>query len=136
MKVTEKQIAKELVKCYGIVSQVARNLGVNRWTIADHIKRSETLQGVCKQCRESFIDEGESALVTAVKNNEGWAISLLLKTLGKDRGYIEKKEIDVNSRNELSISLSEEEIKKISKIARSVARKITSAGGLEKINKV
>ena len=35
-----------------------------------------------------------SALDRAVIKGEGWAITLLLKTLGKDRGYVERKEVE------------------------------------------
>ena len=40
-----------------------------------------------------MLDVGELSLLRAVQNGEAWAVCFLLKTQGKQRGYIERAEI-------------------------------------------
>ena len=96
MRTTLKQCKEALIKADGIVSQAARNLGITRNALNQRIMKYPALKAACAEAREYLIDKGESALVTAVENNEAWAISLLLKTLGKNRGYVEKTEFGVD----------------------------------------
>ena len=96
MRTTLKQCKQALIEANGIVSQAARNLGITRNALNLRIMKYPALKAACEEAREYFIDKGESALVRAVENNEAWAISLLLKTLGKHRGYVEKQEIGVD----------------------------------------
>ena len=42
--------------------------------------------------RGMMIDVAEIALWKAIQNGEGWAISLALKTIGRERGYTERVE--------------------------------------------
>jgi hypothetical protein len=95
MKVTVQQCEEALLDSCGIVSQAARNLKISRNALITRIANHKSLQEAVVQSREIMIDEGESALVTAVKDGQGWAVSLLLKTIGKHRGYIEKSELEV-----------------------------------------
>jgi len=39
-----------------------------------------------------LLDATEEKLVAAIDNGEPWAIALVLKTLGKERGYVERQE--------------------------------------------
>ena len=91
-----KQVQKALIDSCGIVSQAAKNLGIERSGLTKRIKNHKILQQTLEEAREVFLDKGESALKTAVENGEHWAVSLLLKTLGKHRGYVEKQELGVD----------------------------------------
>jgi hypothetical protein len=95
MKTTVKQCKQALLDACGIVSQAADNLKITRQALINRIANHKSLQEATEEAREIMIDKGESALVTAVQNRESWAVSLLLKTLGKHRGYIEKSEFEV-----------------------------------------
>ena len=45
-----------------------------------------------QECRGELVDYGELALRRAVVDGEPWAVGLVLKTLGRDRGYVERTE--------------------------------------------
>ena len=96
-KTTEKDLKKAIIKHRGILSSVAKSCGTSRTTVHKRINNNQRLKDALNEARESFIDDGESALVLAIKNQESWAVSLLLKTLGANRGYIEKKHLDVST---------------------------------------
>lgn len=56
------------------------------------MERYPTVAQAIKDEREALVDLGELALYKQVQNGEAWAVTLLLKTLGKDRGYVERSE--------------------------------------------
>ncbi|RMG90924.1 MAG: hypothetical protein D6706_18730 [Chloroflexi bacterium] len=93
--VTVAQIEPLLGEYNGNISAVARKLGVSRGTIYNRIKTSVTLQKKLEDARETMIDNAESALYKAVLEGEAWAVCFFLKTQGKNRGYTERQEHDV-----------------------------------------
>jgi len=62
-------------------------------TINVRRKRVQAVEQVIQECRGELVDLGELALRKAVLSGEPWAVGLVLKTLGKDRGYVERQEI-------------------------------------------
>lgn len=91
-KFTPQQVAEALRASKGMVYVAARTLGCSANTIYNYIERYKAVKEVMKQERGVMVDTAELALWTALQNKEAWAISLVLKTLGKDRGYIERQE--------------------------------------------
>jgi hypothetical protein len=89
-----KIVEAKLRELGGNMAAVARALGVTRGAVFIFVRDHPTLKRVMLDCREARIDVAESALDRAVLNGEGWAISLTLKTIGKDRGYIERQEVE------------------------------------------
>lgn len=73
---------------------MATAFGVTRSAVYDYIKRHPTLKRTTDDAREKLVDDAESALHAAVLSKEGWAVCFTLKTLGKDRGYIEKHQLE------------------------------------------
>jgi hypothetical protein len=63
------------------------------------IKKSEKLQRVVHDARQSMCDNAESALNRAVINGEAWAVCFTLKTQAKDRGYIERTQTEISGRD-------------------------------------
>lgn len=90
---TPQQVADALQASKGMVYVAARSLGCSANTIYNYIERYKAVKEVMKQERGVMVDTAELALWTALQNKEAWAISLVLKTLGKDRGYVERQEI-------------------------------------------
>ena len=89
---SEDEIIHAIMKTRGNISLAADAIGVTRWAIYKRMKDSEAIKTAVKQAREEIIDLAESKLRIAVMNGEPWAISLTLKTIGKDRGYVDRKE--------------------------------------------
>lgn len=94
---TRKQVEKALRDAEGNVSEAARVLGVSRNGVYYHVKRSVRLQEVLADSRETMVDEAEKALREMIKDHHPAAVIFALKTIGKDRGYIEKQTIDLTS---------------------------------------
>ncbi len=47
---------------------------------------------VVEEFRERRVDRAEYKLDDALEDGQPWAIALVLKTIGKDRGYVERSE--------------------------------------------
>jgi hypothetical protein len=60
----------------------------------------EDLKNAVIEGRNSRLDFAESKLDQNINNGDTTAIIFLLKTLGKDRGYVERKDIDLTSKGE------------------------------------
>ena len=78
----------------GMVYVAARKLGCSHTTIYTYAKRYPSVQDAINEERGYFVDTCEIALQRAVLAGEGWAVCFALKTLGKDRGYVEKQQIE------------------------------------------
>jgi len=93
-KFTAEQVADACHKAKGLVTVAARQLNCDPMTIRNYAKRYASVRDALKEAREGIIDLSEARLFQAIDRGEPWAISLILKTVGKDRGYVES--IDQN----------------------------------------
>jgi hypothetical protein len=93
-KLKVSQVIDALHRHKGMVYLAAENLQVAPLTVYRYAKRHPKIQQVIEDERGKFLDSGEDALYNAVKRGEGWAVCFLLKTLGKNRGYVERHELD------------------------------------------
>jgi len=89
---TQEQMITALQQAKGLVTVTARLLHCSPSTVEVYIERYPAVAEARRQEREGIVDLAELALVKAIQNGEGWAISLTLKTLGKSRGYVERTE--------------------------------------------
>lgn len=96
---TQKQVEAALIAMSGNVSAAARSLGMQRHHLHKIISRSEKLQQVVYDARQSMCDNAESALNRAVINGEAWAVCFTLKTQAKDRGYVERTQQEITGRD-------------------------------------
>jgi hypothetical protein len=71
----------------------AQVLGCTTRTLRNYALRYPKVQAAILEHRQQIVDKAEKALVTGIENGEQWAVVLALKTLGKDRGYVERSEI-------------------------------------------
>lgn len=105
---TDKTIEATLRSSYGLVATAARRLGMSRTNLYKRISKSERLQAALEDAREEIVDTGELKLIQAVGKGEAWAIAFVLKTLGKSRGFVERKELDDLRKADLSKLTTEE----------------------------
>ena len=96
------EIFGALKACRGKVYVAAERLGCAPQTIKAHMAKNPEMAQYVKDCRASMVDKAEVALETCILNREHWAVALALKTLGKDRGYIERTEQQVDMRAQIS----------------------------------
>jgi hypothetical protein len=108
-KFTVEQVEAALRASKGLVSTAARALGCDPETVRRYIKRYRRLEKIRDEERATLVDTAESVLEECVIDKQGWAVSLVLKTLGKDRGYTERIEtLDVTK-------LTDEELKALTR---------------------
>jgi len=96
LKLKLAQVLEAVRQTNGMIYVAADRLGVQPITVYRFAKRHPQVRAAIEDARGRLLDEGESALRSAVLKGEGWAVCFLLKTLGKQRGYVERHEIDVD----------------------------------------
>lgn len=89
---TDEQIIKALVATQGLVYHAAAKVGCDADTIYIRAKKSAAVRKCIEETRGGLIDTAESKLFAAVKRGQPWAVQTVLKTLGRDRGYVERSE--------------------------------------------
>ena len=94
----EKYKADEVIGAirgtFGIKTAAAEALGCTRQTIDNYIKRHPTIARAYQEERERLLDMAESKFAQAIKGGEWAAISFALRTLGRNRGFVERQEIE------------------------------------------
>lgn len=90
---TPQQIADTLNETRGMVFLAAKKLGCSDETIYNYAKRYKAVGDALRQQRGQFVDMAELKLWNAVNEGEAWAVQFALRTLGKERGYVERQEV-------------------------------------------
>lgn len=91
-KYSDEEMIAALVSARGMVYHAAARVGCDADTIYNRAKSSPEVAAAMKAERGKMVDTAEQKLYDAVVRGEPWAIQLALKTLGKDRGYVERAE--------------------------------------------
>ena len=93
MRVTNTRMLEAVKKNGGAVYLAARELGCSPNTIYNRMKKTPALKQAVEDARGEVVDYAEQKLRLAILNGEPWAIAMVLKTLGKSRGYVERQEV-------------------------------------------
>jgi hypothetical protein len=91
----ETGLGEAIVESRGIVSKIARALDMSVGSIYYQIRQRPTMQALMRECREKIIDTAEDNIFHKVETGDYHASVFIVKTLGKDRGYAERRELDV-----------------------------------------
>jgi hypothetical protein len=126
-KASKRKLIKALKTSMGNISAAARNLGMARSYISQVVNSDPELLQIAVDARESMVDNAESALSLAVNRGEAWAVCFLLKTQGKNRGYVERVETKAESKVTVSMRAEELTDDDLAAIATSGGDRITSA---------
>lgn len=93
----EDEMAECILRHRGILTKVAGELGLkNVQNVHYRIRQSRVLQEVLEEARYRVVDKAEDNVFTQVEAGDYGASVFVLKNLGKDRGYTEKREIESN----------------------------------------
>lgn len=96
----------------GIVTDIAQSLKISRTTFYMWLEANEELKEYMRQAKEKMIDIAESRFFDKLDRGEEWAVKMALKTIGKDRGYVETVETkDVSDKPRVIQVLNKEDIK-------------------------
>lgn len=89
-----EKFLKSLELKNGNISQACKAINISRQTFYAW-SEDEDFKIKAENVKESLLDLAESKLMENINNNENIAIIFYLKTKGKQRGYIEKQEVEV-----------------------------------------
>ena len=99
----KQDLVDAIHKYNGNISAVARAFGVTRSTIYSHIEKRPELKDLIQDERESMLDDAESELYKQAKRGNTTALIFMLKTRGKERGYVERQEITGKDGNSIVV---------------------------------
>src|SRR5215471_4514603 len=89
---TVAQMVTALQEAKGMSFLAAKRLGCSHETVARYCRKHPAVQAAKDAERGVMVDEGELRLWAAVRAGHPWAIAFCLRTLGRNRGYIERVE--------------------------------------------
>lgn len=113
-KITKRRFAEAVKGSGGILQQIANKLQVNRSSVYNFIKKHpEYTKKLIFQAEEEIGDFAETALIQKIKEKDGSSIKWYLATKHKNRGYIERQEIEHTGK--MSFEITEEEREKAKK---------------------
>lgn len=93
---TATDIIKALDEHKGMVYLAAKALRCSHQTIYNYAKRYVSVQEAIDRNRGQVLDTAELALYNAILSGEHWAVTFALKTIGRERGYVEKQEQEIS----------------------------------------
>ena len=89
-------LLKEVNFRRGNLSAAAKALGITKVTMEKYVTKSKPLQELCKSIMDEEIDHVEQQLHGQIDKGNLQAILFYLKCKGRDRGWIEKTDINVD----------------------------------------
>lgn len=93
----KKQLLKALEKSMGIVTNACKIVKLDRSTFYRYYNEDEQFASDVDSMQDYVLDFAESKLLENIKDKKETSIIFYLKTKGKKRGYIEKKETDITT---------------------------------------
>ena len=97
------EIKEALEKHHGAVYLTAESLGLWPQALYARIRKSPELQQLLDLYDGRRTDAAELKLEQAIRAGEPWAIQFQLKTKGRNRGYVERQEVESHGRFQLEI---------------------------------
>lgn len=103
--ITNKRIIEALKEAKGNMTLAAKMLGCTRQMIYKRSKTSKKIQDTIAESREVAVDNAESALQRAVLEGNFKAIAFTLRTIGRDRGYVERTEQEISGPRQTPVKI-------------------------------
>lgn len=99
---TKKALLQALEKSLGVVTTACKIIGMGRTTYYEWYKTDEEFKRKVLELQNVALDFAESQLHKQIADNSTAATIFYLKTKGKNRGYVERQEINISERKPLS----------------------------------
>ncbi len=93
-KVTAAEAAQAIKDKRGFVTHAAKQLGISRRQLHRLINNHPTIKEALTDAREEMKDFAESEMYQKIMDGDTTMIIFYAKTQMKDRGYVERQEID------------------------------------------
>ena len=85
------------------IAHACKSANINRQTYYNYLEKFDTFKKECHNIKEENIDFAESILMGEIRNKNMTATIFFLKTIGRNRGYVERQEMDVEGSFNLSV---------------------------------
>ena len=95
--IKKETLLKALEQALGVVTVACKKADIPRSTYYKWLKDDEDFKKQVKDIENVALDFAESQLHQQISDNSTAATIFYLKTKGKNRGYIEKSELDLTS---------------------------------------
>lgn len=95
-KLKADDVIAAIRQSHGIKKIAAQRLGITRTTLNKYIRDFPTVQEAYEEEREALVDSAEAQLLIKIQEGFWPAISYVLSTLGRSRGYVTKAELDMS----------------------------------------
>jgi len=102
-KETQDQFLIAFEGSAGNITHACKAAGICRQTYYRWIDESDSFKKEVDDIKESTIDFAESILLGEIKNKNITATIFFLKTIGRNRGYIERQEMDIDGNMNLQV---------------------------------
>ena len=110
-KISNERFLEAIPGTGGLYTVIAGKLGVDRHTVSEYIKRDPALAAAVLDEIEGTLDKVESVFINACLKKDIQACMFYLRTKGKSRGYTEKVEQEVSTKQPLIVKLNELDMK-------------------------
>ena len=101
--IKEDAVIEALTKSLGIVTSACKQAGISRYTFYEWMKDPAFKKRV-DDIGDVALDFAESKLHKLIDDGVPSATIFYLKTKGKDRGYVERQEINASVKGEIGVT--------------------------------
>ena len=108
-KVSTERFLAAIPGTGGLYTIIARKLDVDRHTVSEYVKRDRQIAEAVQEEIEGTLDKVENVFINACLGKDIHACMFYLKTKGKNRGYTEKVEQEVNTNQPVIVNLGVDE---------------------------
>ena len=108
-KVTDEDIKEALLESGGIQSAAAqwivtkKGIAISRSAISRRVAKNPELREACDEATERVLDVAENRLLKMINEGDRTAIIFFLKCKGKNRGYVEGREVTSDVRAAVTV---------------------------------
>lgn len=111
---TREQVLEAIKGSFGIMSKVAKGLGGCEWHTAERaVNKWESTKQAYEDENARSLDLSESKMLELINEKDGPMIRFHLATKGKGRGYVQKTELDVKAKVEVTRVIGGADLDKI-----------------------
>jgi len=113
--ILKRNLLQALEKSLGVVTSACKIVDCNRSTFYKYYNNDQDFRASVDELQNLTLDFAESQLHKQIKEGNTTATIFYLKTKGKKRGYVERKEVEMTAQVSTS-KISDEAKKKIDDI--------------------
>jgi len=113
--ILKRNLLEALEKSLGVVTSACKIVDCNRSTFYKYYNNDQEFRASVDELQNLTLDFAESQLHKQIKEGNTTATIFYLKTKGKKRGYVERKEVEMTAQVSTS-KISDEAKKKIDDI--------------------